>query len=149
MMARRSGLARIASFEDLLGLQVATVGEVDVGLGHRVDVADGVELAQRVAHRGARQAGLGHAVLRVDAPAAAVPPKKESGWMRLLGEGRALARPCPCGRGGLRMRQRAAPSSSARMADRAGQQVRVVLGAATRGRPGSAPAEPGGAAHRR
>ena len=37
--------------EDLLGLQVAAVGEVDVGLGHRIDVADRVELAQRIAHR--------------------------------------------------------------------------------------------------
>ena len=32
--------------EDLLGLQITAVGEVDVGLGHRIDIADGVELAQ-------------------------------------------------------------------------------------------------------
>ena len=37
--------------EDFLGLQIPAVGQVDIGLGHRVDIADGVELAERVAHR--------------------------------------------------------------------------------------------------
>ena len=53
--------------EDLLGLQVAAVGEVDVGLGDRIDVADRVELRQRVGHR-RRAAGR---IARVDALAAA------------------------------------------------------------------------------
>ena len=48
--------------EDLLGLQVAAVGEVDVGLGDRIDVADRVELAQRIAHR--RRAGRPHRACR-------------------------------------------------------------------------------------
>jgi hypothetical protein len=37
--------------EDLFCLQVASVSEVNVGLGHRIDVADGIKLTQRVAHR--------------------------------------------------------------------------------------------------
>ena len=45
------GVAAHRLLEDLLGLQVAAVGQVDVGLGHRVDVADRIELAQRVGHR--------------------------------------------------------------------------------------------------
>jgi hypothetical protein len=55
----------MASLEDLFGLEVAAVGEVDIRLGHRVDVADGVELAEpnsssrttRRWRRGCRYAG--------------------------------------------------------------------------------------------
>ena len=64
--------------QDLLGLQVAAVGEIDVGFGDRIDIADGIELAQRVAHRRRGAAGIA----RIDAwPPLA--PKKESGCRRL------------------------------------------------------------------
>ncbi len=53
--------------EDLLGLQVAAVGEVDVGFGNRVDVADRVELRQRIGHR----RGAAGGIAGVDALAAA------------------------------------------------------------------------------
>ncbi|MDT4843726.1 hypothetical protein FQZ97_776610 [compost metagenome] len=36
--------------EDLFGLKVATVGQVDVGLGNRVHVTRGVQLARRIHH---------------------------------------------------------------------------------------------------
>ena len=45
------GVAAHRLLEDLLGLQVAAVGEIDVGLGDRIDVADRVELRQRIGHR--------------------------------------------------------------------------------------------------
>src|ERR1035438_5912896 len=32
--------------EDFLGLKVAAVGEIDVGLRHRVDITDGIELRE-------------------------------------------------------------------------------------------------------
>ena len=58
--------------QDFLGLQVAPVGQVDVGLGHRIDIADGVELAQRIAHRRrAAGGGVGGGLAGVDALAAA------------------------------------------------------------------------------
>ena len=37
--------------EDFLGLQVAPVGQVDIGLGHWIDIADRIDLAQRIAQR--------------------------------------------------------------------------------------------------
>ena len=53
--------------EDFLGLQVAAVGQVHVGFGHRIHVAGGVELAGRIHHG---RAG-GAAFVGVDALAAA------------------------------------------------------------------------------
>ncbi len=50
-MAVRSGFDAQRFAQDFLGLQVAAVGQVHVGLGHRVDVA-GIELARRVRQRG-------------------------------------------------------------------------------------------------
>ena len=74
--ALRSGAHRL--LEDFLGLQVAAVGEVDVGLGDRVDVADRVELARRIAHR--RRVPPASWVSMRWPPLA---PKNESGCRRL------------------------------------------------------------------
>ncbi len=60
------GVAAHRLLENLLGLQIAAVGEIDVGFGHRIDVADRIELRQRVRHR--RRAAAG--IARVDALAA-------------------------------------------------------------------------------
>ena len=58
--ADRRALGRAAHrfLEDLLGLKIAPVGQVHIGLGHRIDVADRIELAERIAHRRRRAAGI-------------------------------------------------------------------------------------------
>ncbi len=53
--------------EDFFGLQVASISQVDVGLGHRVHIAGRIELAGRIHHGRTGGSGLG----RVDALAAA------------------------------------------------------------------------------
>ena len=53
--------------EDFLGLQVAPIGEVDIGFCHRVDIAGGIKLARRIHHGRAGDAGF----IGVDALAAA------------------------------------------------------------------------------
>ena len=78
--------------EDLLGLQVAAVGEVDVGLGHRVDVADRVELAQRVAHR--RRSAARHRACRCAGRRWRRRTNRAAGGSR-----GTRSRRCPCARG--------------------------------------------------
>ena len=53
--------------QNLFGLQIPPVGEIDVSLGHGIHISDGVELAERVTHRGRCDTG----VARVDALPAA------------------------------------------------------------------------------
>ena len=54
-------------FEDFLGLQIATIGEVHICFGHWIDIACSVQLAGRVHHRRAGRDGF----CRVDALSAA------------------------------------------------------------------------------
>jgi hypothetical protein len=54
--ALRRGPQRFA--QDFFGLQVAAVGQVDIGLGHRIDIARRVDLAGRVHHRAGRLSGV-------------------------------------------------------------------------------------------
>jgi hypothetical protein len=49
-MATRCGVGAQGLLEDFLGLQVAAVGQVHVGFGHRVHVASSIKLAGRVDH---------------------------------------------------------------------------------------------------
>ncbi len=67
MQGRAGRVAAQGFLEDFLGLQVAAVGQVDIGLGQRVDIAARVELARRIG----RGQGGGGILLGVDVLAAA------------------------------------------------------------------------------
>ena len=134
--ALRRGAHRF--LEDLLGLQVAAVGQVDVGLGHRVDVADGVELAQRIAHR--RRTAAGGAASRVSMRWPPLAPKNESGCRRLS---RNEVSPLPACATRPRRRYRPrpasratstpAPGSSSGLLEQRVEQARLFGGAAGAG----------------
>ena len=109
------GVAAHRLLEDLLGLQVAAVGEVDVGLGDRVDVADRVELRERVGHR-RRAAGRRRACRCA---------------------GRRWRRRTSRAAGGSRgTRSRRCPSSSAACSDRRRSRRRAARARRGRGRAG-------------